>query len=192
MLTRRTLTSDLTSSSTWGQESWNPGRDQAQSLVSPLDSVWLWMIQAALQVRGQIQKISSSSICLKIIFTCGAIYQYLFIKVTSFRVCKVIWIAHHVNNIFLLSDSGDARLIFGKDPLEDHLTLGFYKIQHLFVLCEGNAWWIRYDVPLHWEHTVIMMFLSLALRQKNTISHPVDIKVMSLFIIHTLTQSKSF
>lgn len=82
----------------------------------------------------------------------SSIYQYLLIKVTSFRVgCKVMcqhvtWIAHHVINIFILSDSGDVRLIFGKDSLEDHLTLEFYKIQHLFVLCEGNTRWIRYDV----------------------------------------------
>ncbi|KAL1250933.1 hypothetical protein QQF64_018729 [Cirrhinus molitorella] len=28
----------------------------------------------------------------------------------------------------------DVRVIFGKDPLEDHMTLTFYKIKHLSVL----------------------------------------------------------
>ncbi|KAK9951829.1 hypothetical protein ABG768_017704 [Culter alburnus] len=31
-------------------------------------------------------------------------------------------------------DPDDVRVIFGKDPLEDHMTLLFYKIKHLSVL----------------------------------------------------------
>ncbi|XDV53614.1 hypothetical protein PO909_022069 [Leuciscus waleckii] len=31
-------------------------------------------------------------------------------------------------------DPDDVRVIYGADPLEDHQTLGFYKIKHLSVL----------------------------------------------------------
>lgn len=38
-------------------------------------------------------------------------------------------------DVFLVSGPDHLRVFFGHDPLEDHLTLKFYKIQHLSVLC---------------------------------------------------------
>lgn len=75
-----------------------------------------------------------------------------------------------VSSSILLTDPENLRVIFGKDPLEDDMTLVFYKITHLsvlfFVLKMPGGGMTYYSTDVHFvlfymSYTLLYIYLSL-------------------------------